>query len=220
MLTLIVSAIVIVRSSLEEETRLWSQHGAVPVAFCLHVTLLLALNSWMRKLCAASGKWEHFPGRNRKPLRGWPPARIWPVAQTQGHLAAVTKFSRLLVSGLFAFVTVSRLSLGLPWVTHQWVRPRLGPVRLRWACHIEAVMWEKQTAFISPWYGAVAGLPHFQLVSGDVSANSPSAGQQLWLLWQWGISRGNSHGRNRPVPITRVCLLQVPAEGCFSFYQP
>lgn len=46
---------------------------------------------------------------------------------------------------LFAFTAGSKQSLGLSQVTCQWVRSRLGPVSLRSTCHIEAVMWEKQT---------------------------------------------------------------------------
>lgn len=55
-----------------------------------------------------ASKDEHYSRRNRKPLRGWPPTGIRPVAQTQERQVAVTKVSRPLLSGLFAFATGSK----------------------------------------------------------------------------------------------------------------
>lgn len=64
-------------------------------------------------------------------------------ARASGGSNQVTQATSL---WLFAFAAGSKQSLGLPQVTRQWVRSRLGPVSLRSTCHIEAVMWEKQTA--------------------------------------------------------------------------
>lgn len=53
--------------------RLWSQHGAVPVAF-VYMSHYHRLGTPGQDCCAQLVvKYERYPRRNRKPLRGWPP---------------------------------------------------------------------------------------------------------------------------------------------------
>lgn len=106
------SVAIIVLLHLGNRRDLRRQSGVASVTFCLPVTLLQPLKSWTRKLCTASRKQEHYSRRNRKLLKSWPPAGIWPVAQTQEHQVAVTKSSRFPLSGCFAFAAGSKESIG------------------------------------------------------------------------------------------------------------